>query len=271
MIFYFFLLLLHIHTLLHAEREYTENSKIATFYQQHHTQQTLDFVLKKKQYYIAQIASGKNIMSVWQALERLNTIVDESDPDTSLPQIQHALQTAEKIRADNQPDWFILAGLIHDLGKLLVTFGEPQWAIVGDTFPVGCSYQPHIIYAHYLKDNSDIYNATLQTKHGIYRPGCGLDNVHMSFGHDEYLYQVVKNYLPEPALYIIRYHSFYPQHQYHDYDHLLNDHDQEMFSWVRLFQHYDLYSKNNAHVNIQTVKEYYQTLINKYFPATIAW
>lgn len=258
-------------TLVQAEREYTQNSPISAFYQQHHTHQTLDFVLQKKHYYTCQIESNKHIMSVWQALELLNTIVDESDPDTSLPQLQHALQTAEKIRADNQPDWFILVGLIHDLGKLLITFDEPQWAVVGDTFPVGCAYQQHIVYPHYLKDNPDMNNPVLQTLYGIYTPHCGLDNVHMSFGHDEYLYQVVKNYLPEAALYVIRYHSFYPQHQHHDYDHLLNDHDHEMFTWVRLFQKYDLYSKNNEPVDLSSVREYYQKLINTYFPAAIAW
>lgn len=257
--------------ILQAERDYTENTPVAAFYRQHHTHQTLDFVLNKKQYYTAQIASRKYMMSVWQVLEILNSIVDDSDPDTSLPQIQHALQTAEKIRADNQPDWLILVGLIHDLGKLLVTFDEPQWAVVGDTFPVGCAYQPHIIYPNYLQENHDIHNKTFQTVHGIYRPHCGLANVHMSFGHDEYLYQVVKDYVPEEALYIIRYHSFYPQHQHNDYDHLLDEHDQKMFAWVRLFQQYDLYSKNTATVDVDAVKEYYQSLINKYFPATIAW
>ena len=36
--------------------------------------------------------------------------------------------------------WFVLVGLIHDLGKVLCLFGEPQWAVVGDTFPVGCAF-----------------------------------------------------------------------------------------------------------------------------------
>jgi hypothetical protein len=38
---------------------------------------------------------------------------------------------------------FHLTGLIHDLGKILAhpEFGsEPQWAVVGDTFPVGCAF-----------------------------------------------------------------------------------------------------------------------------------
>ena len=30
----------------------------------------------------------------------------------------------------------------------------------------------------------------------------------MSWGHDEYLFQILKPHLPLPALYMIRYHSF---------------------------------------------------------------
>jgi len=56
-------------------------------------------------------------MSVWEALEYLNTLVDDSDPDTDLSQLDHLLQTAEQIRRDGHPRWFILTGLIHDLGK----------------------------------------------------------------------------------------------------------------------------------------------------------
>ena len=78
-------------------------------------------------------------MGIWEALEYLNTLVDESDPDTDLSQIEHLLQTAEAIRRDGHPRWFILTGLIHDLGKVLCLYGEPQWAVVGDTFPVGCA------------------------------------------------------------------------------------------------------------------------------------
>ena len=57
-------------------------------------------------------------MTVWEGLEKLNKLLDDSDPDTELSQIDHALQTAEAIR-DGKPRWFQLVGLIHDLGKLL--------------------------------------------------------------------------------------------------------------------------------------------------------
>jgi hypothetical protein len=48
---------------------------------------------------------------------------------------------------------------------------------------------------------------------GVYAAGRGLGRGHLFWGHDEYLYQVVKDYLPEEALYTIRYHSFYAAHR----------------------------------------------------------
>lgn len=56
-----------------------------------------------------------------EALNLLNNLVDESDPDVNLPNIVHAYQTAEKIRQEHpDKDWFHLTGLIHDLGKVLI-------------------------------------------------------------------------------------------------------------------------------------------------------
>ena len=154
--------------------------------------------------------STRRRMGIWEALEYLNTLVDDSDPDTDLSQIEHCLQTAEAIRADGHPRWFILAGLIHDLGKILCLLGEPQWAVVGDTFPVGCAWSDKIVYPEFFAANPDSAVPAYQTRTGIYEEGGGLENVDLSWGHDEYLYHVVKDYLPEEALYMIRYHSFYP-------------------------------------------------------------
>jgi len=58
-------------------------------------------------------------MNVMDALELLNQLVDESDPDVDIPNIVHAFQTAERIRqVYPDQDWFHLTGLIHDLGKV---------------------------------------------------------------------------------------------------------------------------------------------------------
>lgn len=161
-----------------------------TSIQEQHRKQTLEYNIKIREHHKQKVNAR---MSVWEAMEMLNTLVDESDPDTSVGQIEHLLQTAEAIRRDGKPEWMQVTGLIHDLGKLLCFFGaDGQWDVVGDTFVVGCKFSDKIIYPETFKENPDYYNEKLNTENGIYEPGCGLDNVMLSFGHDEYLYHICK-------------------------------------------------------------------------------
>src|SRR5579863_1198484 len=160
---------------------------VREFYRLNHRNQTLDFVRSKKAEYLS---LDKRRMGIWEAMEYLNTLVDDSDPDTDLSQIEHLMQTSEAIRADGHPRWFILTGLIHDLGKILCLWGEPQWAVVGDTFPVACAYSEKIVFPEFFAANPDSRVPEYQTPCGIYEEGTGLDNVHLSWGHDEYLYHV---------------------------------------------------------------------------------
>ena len=239
---------------------------VKNFYRLNHTYQTYDFVMEKKKEFLQ---FNRKALPVWEAMEFLNTLIDDSDPDIELDQLQHLLQTGEAIRADGHPDWFVLTGFIHDMGKVLCLFGEPQWAVVGDTFPVGCQYSDKIVYPEFFEFNPDIKNELYTSRYGIYSPHCGLKNVQMSWGHDEYLYHITKDYLPEPALYMIRYHSFYAQHRESAYNHLLDNHDQEMFEWVKKFNPYDLYSKSPSPPDVKKLRPYYEDLIAKYLPATV--
>jgi inositol oxygenase len=241
---------------------------VREFYKQNHKHQSYDFVQAKRKDFLA---LNRRQMSVWEALEYLNTLVDESDPDTDLSQLDHLLQTAEQIRRDGHPRWFILTGLMHDLGKILCLYGEPQWAVVGDTFPVGCAWSDRIVFHQYFADNVDSSEPRYQSRLGVYDEGCGLDKVCMSWGHDEYLYHVTKDYLPKEALYMIRYHSFYPAHRDGEYDYLMNDEDRELFKWVRAFNPYDLYTKSHERPNLKELKPFYDDLIREYFPASLRW
>jgi inositol oxygenase len=238
---------------------------VKEFYRLNHKYQTYEFVVAKKAEFLA---FNKKEMPVWSAFDFLNELVDDSDPDTDLDQMQHLLQTSEAIRHDGHPDWMVLVGLIHDMGKVLCLFGEPQWAVVGDTFPVGCAFSDKIVYSEFFKDNPDFTNEKYNTKYGVYTPNCGLKNVHMSWGHDEYVYHMMKDYIPEEGLYMLRYHSFYSQHREKAYDHLMDEHDHKMFKWVDLFNPYDLYSKNPHQKSWEELKPYYQELVAKYLPLT---
>ncbi|XP_021941987.1 inositol oxygenase isoform X1 [Zootermopsis nevadensis] len=247
--------------------------RVRVTYHKMHTYQTVDFVRGKMDYWLR---FDKFQSTVMDALVKLNDLVDESDPDVDIPNLVHAFQTAERIRADYpQEDWFHLTGLLHDLGKIMAFYGEPQWAVVGDTFPVGCAWGNSIVYRQTsFKNNPDGNNLLYNTKFGIYKPNCGLENIIMSWGHDEYMYQVLKHNkttLPEEALYMIRFHSFYPWHAGGDYVHLCDEKDKKMLHWVHEFNKYDLYTKSADVPDVESLMPYYQSLIDKYIPGEIEW
>ncbi|XP_068466627.1 inositol oxygenase 2-like [Phaseolus vulgaris] len=156
-----------------------------------------------------------------------------------------------------------------DLRKILVlpAFGElPQLAVFGDTFLVGCVFDKSNIHHKYFKDNPDYKCYAYNTKNGIYTEGCGLDNIVMSWGHNDYMYMVAKengNNFPSAGLFIIRYHSFYTLRKKGAYTHLMNEEDFETLKWLEVFKYYDLYSKSNVLVDVEKVKSYHISLIEK--------
>ena len=115
-------------------------------------------------------------LGMMDAVILLDQIIDESDPDVrvctvhyslqgfihslpsqvSIPNSIHCFQTAERIR-EKHPDeeWFHLTGLIHDAGKVLALWGEPQYAVVGDTFPVGCKFSEKCVHYDLFENNPD--------------------------------------------------------------------------------------------------------------------
>ncbi|XP_033627598.1 inositol oxygenase-like [Asterias rubens] len=245
--------------------------RVKNTYKLMHTHQTVEYVQSKhKQWSTFDHAK----LTIMEALEFLNNVIDEADPDVSVPNIYHAFQTAERIREKHpDKDWFILTGLIHDLGKVMAVWDEPQFSTVGDTFVVGCAFADSIVYRETsFVDNPDGKNPAYNSKFGMYEEHCGLDNVLMSWGHDEYMYKVLienKCTLPEEAMYMIRYHSFYPWHTGQDYMHLCNNKDLEMLKWIREFNQFDLYSKSDKLPDIKALMPYYQSLVDKYIPGTL--
>lgn len=258
-----------------AEAGSERQAGVEDLYRINHEQQTFTFGQAMRQKHLQ---FNKAQMGIWECCELLNECVDDSDPDLEEPQIQHLLQTAEAIRLDHpNDDWFHLVGLIHDLGKVLLhpLFGaESQYAVVGDTFPVGCAFDPAVVHSELFQENPDSQIFEFSSKLGVYKENCGLDNVVMSWGHDEYMYQVMKHNnttLPPQALFVIRYHSFYAMHQAGAYKHLMDETDHENLRWLQKFNKYDLYSKSKVHVDVEAVKPYYQSLIQKYFPKVLRW
>jgi inositol oxygenase len=282
-----------------------ENNQVEKTYKNMLQNQTIEFVLEKKKFY----KNNPNlVINIWDTIDKLDSIIDDSDPDSELPQIVHAYQTSislknksldlfyikslfSKLEWDNLTeskriyfsksiknfynnicnwDWLPLIGLIHDMGKVLLLdeFGKlDQWAVVGDTFPVGYKLSPAYIYqqkGYHLKNESLIKNN--------YNKGIGFNNLLMSWGHDEYLASVLeknKTFLSKEAIYIIRFHSFYSWHSPKDsirgYTDLADDFDWYMLPLLKFFQKSDLYSKTRNIPEINEIKKEFNILIDKYF------
>jgi inositol oxygenase len=176
---------------------------------------------------------------------------------------QHSFQSASRA-ADLFPgeefEFLHLTALIHDLGKILSVKTHPgdveplaHWATVGDTIPVGCAVRDECVFSQVWRaSNPDRLHPVYSTRLGIYSEGCGLDKVHFSWSHDEYLAALLehneklgrlKRPLDRRVPFIIRYHSFYPWHDLGAYNDLASDSDRSFLPYVKLHQLCDLYSK----------------------------
>ena len=256
-------------------RDYTMAAdNVSICYKTARTNQTVDFVKKM----VHKFSAFDLEMDIWEMLEDLNSLTDVSDPDCSHPNLYHALQTAEMMRKDGLPEWMQLMGLLHDIGKIMYKQGNDadgtgehsQWAMVGDTFIVGCQLPDELIYPEFNELNPDMVNVSYNTPLGIYSEGCGLDAVQCSWGHDEYLYRILScpknpHSLPDEALYVARFHSLYVYHDKQQYMQFQSTKDKEMFDTLKLFNKYDLYSKTDDIYDIEQLKPYYTGLVDKYF------
>lgn len=251
-------------------RNYEEGTQQQKLYQEMHENQTLNFVESK----LKQYANLKNCkMTMSKALSLMNDFIDPSDPDLDEENIIHAYQTAERIRKKYpQNKELQVTGLIHDVGKVLFTFNEPNWCVVGDTFAVGCKFPECIVYYESLKNNQDFKDPKYNTKLGIYQENCGIQNLKLSFGHDEYLYQVLKqnqnnHVLSKHYWDLIRYHSFYPWHTGKAYEYFMKSEDEQLMKDVLEFNSFDLYSKEDKEfILTEEIKDYYEKLLQEYFP-----
>ncbi|KAJ8611270.1 hypothetical protein CTAYLR_004131 [Chrysophaeum taylorii] len=271
--------------------EHARKDIVTAHYRDMRSKQTVAFVNKMHRKYSFR-GNHRAEMTIKEAFDELEHYVDSSDPDLGLPNLIHMLQTAEGIRRAGHPDWFVLTGLIHDMGKIMYLWGTeedgqrgtaegPQWALGGDTFVVGCKLpvgktRPGVVFPEFSKLNPDMNDPRYNTKFGMYEPNCGLDNLLFAYGHDEYLYQMLKANdqvtLPKEALAMIRYHSAYPWHTGHIYDHFMTEDDYKTLEWVLEFNKFDLYTKDESNpLNLPELWPYYQSLIDKYCPGKLKW
>jgi len=256
-------------------RDYEQGDAIAAVrdnYRKMRVNQTYEYVQRMRKKYL----TYDKPHDLWDAMRSLNDLIDVSDPDLDLPNVQHLIQSAEAIRADDRPDWMQLVGLIHDLGKAMYMWGcdedgtsqDEQWGTVGDVYIVGCKLPDTCVYPEFNALNADMQNPQYNTELGVYAEGCGIDNTYLAWGHDEYFYQVLNNHpenkLPEPAMIMIRYHSFYPWHTGNSYQHITNAKDDQYKEWIKDFNKYDLYTKSQKVYELDEVMDYYRPIAEKY-------
>ncbi|CAK9082862.1 unnamed protein product [Durusdinium trenchii] len=189
-----------------------------------------------------------------RAIEMLDELVDDSDPDVDIPNSIHDFQTAERIREQwpgEEYDWFHLAaqlasdgdrsggfgvGLLHDMGKVMALkkiAGEDlleQWAVVGDTFPVGCApAEDAVVFPESFKGNPDYDHPVYGTKYGMYKPNCGIGTLGRTWWGMNGVSRMLKFNgctIPEAGLNMIRLHSFYPWHDKRAYTHFESPEDE---------------------------------------------
>ena len=150
---------------------------------------------------------------------------------------------------------------------LLDNFGcLPQWSVVGDTFPLQKKLSSNFVFydkLYHLK-NKDIMKDSNNKK--------GFENFHFSWGHDEFLAKTLEmnnTNLPEEAIYLIRYHSFYswhsPRNNKRGYIDVASNYDWYMLPLLKAFQKSDLYSKNKEIPKIDKIKKSFNNSFENYF------
>ncbi len=279
------------------------HSVVQRHYRMMRQNQTVDYVQRMYKKFCWFEPDGKPIdrephemMEIWQAFEALGDYVDSSDPDSEFPNIEHAFQTAEGIRAAGYPEWMQLIGLVHDIGKMMFKYGTPeegmegtatgcQWALGGDTWVVGCKLPEGACFPEFNRLNPDMSDPRYNTEMGMYTPGQGMETLMYAFGHDEYAYQVVRHHrdqlvakghlkedlIPDEGLAMLRYHSCYPWHNKGEYDRFMAPGDEKLKEAVLKFNRFDLYTKADRRPDIPALWPYYQKLIDRFLPGKLAW
>ncbi|RCN40784.1 hypothetical protein ANCCAN_13274 [Ancylostoma caninum] len=116
--------------------------RVKNHYYNQHKRQTVEFVDEMHKKWLS-FTHAK--MPILQALDVLSNFLDESDPDVDEANLTHAYQTAERLRkAHPDKPWMHLAGLVHDLGKVMSVWGEEQWAVTGAEVHCSCETQSSV-------------------------------------------------------------------------------------------------------------------------------
>jgi hypothetical protein len=202
-----------------------------------HSQQTLDSVAALRDKYATPVFGR---VPVWSLIEMLAQCIDPTDKRLfAVSQLTHVLQILEAMeseRADTEE--FILAALVHDLGKVLLLTDEAPENVVCMNTPIGS-----------------------------FEPGAGFDNCVFQWNHDEFAWSRLKDFLPEGVAWLVRYHSVLPAHCAH----LMDDRDRDFAQrYLKPFARYDHGTKSPLFVPRRRIG-HYRPVVEKWLPETIVW
>jgi hypothetical protein len=226
----------HIQTLT-PERAFHKQEFIKSaqdIYRRHWKQTKEDLAALKKKY--ENPVFGK--VRAWSLMERLAQCVDPSDPSLYCVNQQiHTLQVVEGMEKDgiDDPD-LILAGLIHDLGKVLLLTDEEPENIVCLNKPIGS-----------------------------YEKAVGLENCFFQWNHDEFVYSRLKDYIPDHVAWLIRFHSICISESEPYMDEKDRDYTER---YLRVFRKYDEGTKSVFNLPKNGINKY-RNMIEKTFPNPI--
>ena len=262
-----------------------DESEVEVCFRMSRARQTVEWVSRARRRHDAPPSSPRRL-SVLQALRGLR---DCPSVSTRLilgaqgPPVRHlgpALLLASRLRAQHpQQPWFALVGLLHSLGRLLLhpaLGASPTWEVVGETFPVGCRFDPRIAGSQFFAANPDRRKRDYSTSTGVYAPGCGLMEVDMCWSGDEYTTGCLlraNSPLPAAALFCLRYSSFATLGG-GAYSELMNEEDRECLPWLERLREakaavYSPASRDEAawaEEHAELLLPQYQELVHAYCP-----
>jgi hypothetical protein len=151
----------------------------------------------------------------------------------------HILQIIEAMEADGTAtEELILSALVHDIGKITLLTGE---------LPENLFYMNEILAGG--------------------APGAGLDRCTLQWSCDDLAWQRLKDYLPPPVAWLVRYHGIDPSRC----STYMNARDLDYAQrYLAPFQLYDLFSKSPFFRPRRRLEDF-RPLIEKHLPPNIVF
>ena len=174
---------------------------------------------------------------VYDAIAELATIIDPLDPYLgALTQLTHQLQLVEIMEDDGMDETMILCGLVHDLGKLLIKFGDEDPINVeagGEKIPIDGA------------------------------PGCGFMNCRFRWDHGDFAFMRLRDYVSPEIAWLVRHHSLdLPRCEPY-----MDDDDRRLSDRLERFIAYD--NRKDMYCIPRKTLEDYRPLLERAFPDPI--